>query len=528
MELKSSDLMMETRHIVIVGGGTAGWLMAARLGAMADRSFDITLVESPAVPTVGVGEGTWPSMKATLQAIGLSERQLLAECDASLKQGTLFRGWRTGNDDDVYLHPFSLPPEYASKNLAECWRRGGIEKPFHEMVTPQGLIASGYQAPKTHDTPDYAFALNYGYHVDAVKFAALLRQHSITRFNVCHREAHVTGVSCGDDGFLTAVVLDTGERLSGDFFIDCSGHRALLIGEHLGAPLHDAAAVLPNNRAVVTQIPYREPDEEIHSCTQSTAQSAGWIWDIGLQSRRGVGYVHCADFVSEEDATECLRQYAAGNIGAERAADLSFRTLNFKPGFRTTPWINNCVAVGLSAGFIEPLEASALAMVEQAAASLVDSFPVGRALMGPCSRAFNRKMRGHWDSIQEFLQLHYVLSERHDTAYWRAASSVDSISQLLSDKLALWQVRAPWHLDTPRIDELFPAASYQYVWLGMNGHLQSQGLGSGTTRDEVLKELDPILFSVRERALKLQRTMPGNRQLLNALRINNESAMVTA
>ena len=152
--------MGTTEHVVIVGGGTAGWLTAARLCAMANRQFDITLVESPSVPTVGVGEGTWPSMKATLQAIGLSERVLISECDASLKQGTLFHGWRTGAADDSYLHPFSLPPEYASKNIAEYWRRDGLRYPFHEVVTPQALIATTHKAPKTADTPDYAFALN--------------------------------------------------------------------------------------------------------------------------------------------------------------------------------------------------------------------------------------------------------------------------------------------------------------------------------------------------------------------------------
>lgn len=520
--------MTETRRVVIVGGGTAGWLVAARLGAMPDRQFGISLVESPSVPTVGVGEGTWPSMKATLQSIGLSERVLLTDCDASLKQGTLFHGWRTGADHDAYIHPFSLPSDYASKNLADYWRRGRVDRPFHELITPQGLIANNYQAPKTADTPEYAFALNYGYHVDAVKFAALLSEHSVARFGVEHIRAHVEGVVCSDDGFIESVQLDSGEALAGDLFIDCSGQKALLIGEHFGSAFQPADDVLPNNRAVVTQIPYDEPEQEIHSCTRSTAQACGWIWDIGLQSRRGVGYVHCADFVSEEEATRTVREYAAQSVGKERAEALTCRTLNFQPGFRPTPWINNCVAVGLSAGFIEPLEASALAMIEQAASSLTESFPLNKALMGPCSRAFNRKMVAHWDSIQEFLKLHYVLSERVDTDYWRAARCIDSASQCLRDKLALWQVRAPWHLDTPRIDELFPAASYQYVWLGMNGHLQVPGPEASGEQRGILEDLDPILFSVRERALKLQRTMPGNRQLLNALRTNNNSATVTA
>jgi hypothetical protein len=523
--------MSTTQQVVIVGGGTAGWLTAARLGAMADRQFDITLVESPNVPTVGVGEGTWPSMKATLQAIGLSERVLISECDASLKQGTLFQGWRTGAADDSYLHPFSLPPEYASKNVAEYWRRDGLRYPFHEVVTPQTLIATTYKAPKTADTPDYAFALNYGYHVDAVKFAALLRQHSISRFNVRHVEGHVAGVSSDAEGFLMSLELESGDRLFGDFFVDCSGQRALLIGEHFKVPFQSARDVLPNNRAVVAQVPYDAPNDEIHSCTQSTAQDCGWIWDIGLQSRRGVGYVHNADFISEAEATQTLRNYAEQSVGAKVAQDLACRTLNFEPGYRGTPWTHNCVAVGLSAGFIEPLEASALAMIEQAASFLVDSFPVNRDLMGPASRAFNRKMESNWASIQEFLKLHYVLSDRDDTPYWQQARDETSISEGLSDKLALWQIRAPWHPDTPRIDELFPAASYQYVWLGMNGHLNGV-IGSAGQGDKdhasSSADLDPILFKVRERALQLSRAMPGNRQLLNALRMNNPSATVTA
>jgi hypothetical protein len=292
-----------------------------------------------------------------------------------------------------------------------------------------------------------------------------------------------------------------------------------------------ARQVLPNNRAVVAQVPYNEPNDEIHSCTQSSAQDCGWIWDIGLQSRRGIGYVHNADLISEADATQALRDYAEQSVGAQVAKDLACRTLNFEPGYRTTPWTHNCVAVGLSAGFIEPLEASALAMIEQAASFLVESFPVNRDLMGPASRAFNRKMQSNWASIQEFLKLHYVLSDRDDTPYWRQAKDEAGISEALSDKLALWQVRAPWHPDTPRIDELFPAASYQYVWLGMNGHLNGV-LGSekqgGTNNVGNSSDLDSILFKVRERALQLSRAMPGNRQLLNALRMNNPAATVTA
>lgn len=513
--------MQATQRVVIVGGGTAGWLAAARLGAMQRAGVSITLVESPNVPTVGVGEGTWPSMRATLQAIGLSEREMLSYCNASLKQGTLFRGWRDGEQRDVYLHPFSLPPEYSSTNLAEYWRAGGLEVPFSDVITPQAMIAATNRAPKTADTPDYAFALNYGYHLDAVKFADLLRKHSVDRLGVHHVLDHVNEVHQDAEGYLTRIDLEGGGVLEGDLFIDCTGQRALLLNDHMGAEFTSMRGVLPNNRAVVTQVPYVNPDDEIHSCTQSTAQACGWIWDIGLQSRRGVGYVHDADFISEADAEATLRAYVAETASPDIAEAVQCRVLNFEPGYRDTPWLNNCVAVGLSAGFIEPLEASALAMIEQAVSFLVDNFPHDRALMGPVSRAFNAKMQDHWASIIEFLKLHYVLSERDDTEYWRRARDMAGTPEALQDKMALWQIRAPWHSDAPRVDALFPAASYQYVWLGMGGHRKAEPMGR--LPEGTLRELDRTLNGVREKAVKLQKSMPGNRELLNALTLQTRA-----
>ncbi len=509
--------MQTTTQIIIVGGGTAGWLTAARVAAARD-DVSVTVVESPDVPTVGVGEGTWPTMRTTLQSIGLSERDVLKHCDASFKQGTLFRGWRDGSPEDQYLHPFSLPPEYSVTNVADFWRRGILKGDFSEAVTPQSALAVTGKAPKTLDTPDYAFAVNYGYHFDAVKFANLLREHCTQKLAVTHIPDHVQDVALDQDGFIAAVSLKEQGDLTGDFFVDCTGHRALLLAGQLGAEYVSVRDVLPNNRAVVVQVPYASQDDEIFSCTQSTARDCGWIWDIGLQSRRGVGYVHDGDSISEDEASATLLDYVAQTANAETVAKLQPRTLNFEPGYRPTPWINNCVAVGLSAGFIEPLEASALAMIEQAASFLVDNFPVNRALMAPVSRAFNAKMNEHWDSIQEFLKLHYVLTERRDTAYWRRASAPEGTPEALKDKMALWQLRAPWHVDAPRVDALFPAASYQYVWLGMNGHrMATSGDTAPKVSPQAMQNLDRSLHDVREKTRRLSQAMPGNRALLNAL-----------
>lgn len=511
-----SVAMMETKHVVIVGGGTAGWLAAARLGAMRRAGIGITVVESPNVATVGVGEGTWPSMRTTLQSIGLSERDVLRHCNASLKQGTLFQGWRNGGSGDSYLHPFSLPPEYANTNLAECWRTGSIPVAFSDAVTAQSALVAQNRAPKTTDTPDYAFAVNYGYHLDAVKFASLLRQHSVERLGVVHISDHVTRVHLDEAGFIASIDLQNGEKLCGDLFIDCTGQRSLLLAEVLGAEFTSVADILPNNRALVAQVPYADASAEINSCTLSTAMDNGWVWDIGLQNRRGVGYVHDANRISVEQAETTLRDYIASTSDEATANSVRVRALEFDPGYRATPWLKNCVAIGLSAGFIEPLEASALAMIEQGVSWLVENFPSNRALMEPVGRSFNRKMTDNWDSIVEFLKLHYVLSKRDDSEYWRFARSAGSTPQVLLDKLALWQLRAPWHTDSPRVDALFPAASYQYVWLGMDGHAESSSPPVSPDSNR-LKSLDRTLNSVREKALALSRSMPGNRELLTAL-----------
>lgn len=510
--------MQPTREVIIVGGGTAGWLAAARLGALSRGRLNITLIESPNIPTVGVGEGTWPSMRSTLQACGLSEIEVLRECDASLKQGTLFSGWRNGAPGDEYIHPFSLPADYGSCNLAEYWHHGACSGVFGDVVTPQSAVAKIGKAPKAADTPDYAFAVNYGYHFDAVKFAALLSRHAVQNLGVRHLVDEVVGCRADAEGFIAQVILKTEAPVSGDFFLDCSGQRALLIGDHYGEPLQSVRHVLPNNRAVVAQVPYANADDEIHSCTRSTAASTGWIWDIGLQSRRGVGYVHDGDVITQDEAREELEHYIAKTAPTGITEQLRYRTLHFDPGYRDRPWRGNAVAIGLSAGFIEPLEASALAMIEQAVNFLCDSFPDCRDLMGPASRRFNAKMRDHWGTILEFLKLHYVLSERDDSPYWRRARDVDGAPEALLDKLALWRVRAPWHEDAPRLDGLFPVASYQYVWLGMGGHQRQDRAGNAFMSDITdTSRLDKALNGVRERSLQLQRVLPSNRQLLNTL-----------
>ena len=452
--------------VVIVGGGTAGWLTAALLAAQA-KHVCVTLIESPDIPTIGVGEGTWPSIRRSLQKIGLSERDLLTFADASFKQGTHFAGWLNGSSDDIYHHPFSLPADYASTNLAPAWLALGRGR-FDHFVASQSAVIERGLAPRQAQMPEYAFALNYAYHFDAGKFAQLLKEHSVTKLGVTHVSANVSEIVGGGDADIEAVVLERGERISADLFIDCTGHRSLLLGESCQVSFRAVDDILFNNAAVAVQVPHASADARIASATLSTATQSGWVWDIALQSRRGIGQVFSTRFDDSNSVQQQLLNYvqADPSLDARGLTEDSFRTLSFKAGYRKQFWKNNCVAIGLSAGFVEPLEASAIALIEVSAGLLADSFPADRSLMAPLAARFNRKLSYHWEQIIDFLKLHYVLSQRTG-AYWDAHRDKSTWTDSLREKLVIWQQQSPYHQDAPLLDELFPSASLQYVLYGM-------------------------------------------------------------
>ena len=501
------------RKVVIVGGGTAGWI-TANMVAEACRRLDcvVELVESADIPTIGVGEGTWPSMRMTLRRSGLSEDEFLRTCDASFKQGTRFLGWSGRQVGDDYCHPFSLPVEYASLNPAAYWLASESKTPFAEFVTPQARLIERGLAPKQFETPQYAFAFNYGYHLDAGAFASLLHENAVGR-GVGYIVGNVAHVDARPDGDIAAVVLDTGERIEGDLFVDCTGQRALLIGGHYGVRLTSVKDRLFNDTAIAVQVPYACRDAPIASATYATAQPAGWIWDIGLQSRRGVGYVHSSAHVEHAAALQTLRRYLERTSPGVDLGSLSFRRIPFEPGYRATSWVANCVAVGLAAGFVEPLEASALALIEQSAGMIADQLPRDRQIMDATAKRFNSKMQHHWNRIVEFLKLHYVTSARDDDDYWRDNRSPASWPESLRDKLALWQQQTPWHDDAPRIDELFPSASYQYVLYGM-GFRPTYDVREHSLQNEARARADRLFHETRSKTQQVATLLPDNRTLL--------------
>jgi tryptophan halogenase len=501
--------------VVVVGGGTAGWLtacvIAAERRAAGDMRSAVVLIESPDIPTIGVGEGTWPSLRTTLRRICFDEVALFREADASFKQGTCFLGWSGGGDADRYYHPFSLPAGYAATNLAQAWLANGGVGEFAGFVTPQSAVIDRGLAPKQAAMPDYAIAVNYAYHLDAGRFADLLRVHAVERLGVRHVRANVVRIEGAPDADIEAVMLDTGGREAGDLFVDCTGHRALLLGEHYGVPLLPVGDVLFNDSAIAAQVPYADPQSPIPCTTNSTATPAGWIWDIALQSRRGIGHMYASSFTSEDEARRMLADYVGADPTLKDTDSAGWRTLRFQPSYRARFWERNCVAVGLSAGFIEPLEASAIALIEQSAALIARQLPRERAIMDAVARQFNDKLAYHWQRIIEFLKLHYAVSRRDDSEYWRAHRCRSSWPQSLADKLLLWRQQTPYHQDAPMLDELFPSASYQYVLYGMG--FRPQYMPACT--DSV--ELAQAAQDVQTQSRRLVAGLTPNRSLIQEL-----------
>lgn len=489
-------------RIVIVGGGTAGWLAACRIAAAAP-SLSVTLVESPDVATIGVGEGTWPTMRGTLAKIGIPEAEFLLACDASFKQGSRFVGWVSGSADDAYLHPFTPPVEAAPRELVAGW--AGQDRAFADAVTAQTRVARLDLAPRQRAMPDYAGALNYAYHLDAGKFAALLRRHATERLGVRHVRDHVTGVDRAEDGDIAAVRTRAHGPVAGDLFLDCTGHAALLIGGALGVPVVDQGEILFNDRALVVQVPVA-PDAPIASQTDATAHAAGWIWDIGLPTRRGIGCVYASAFLSDDEAAETLAAYVARAVPG--AGSIAPRRLTFRSGYRERFWVRNCLAVGLAAGFLEPLEASAIVSIELSLDALLDGFPASRAAMDIHARRFDALFRYRWKRIVEFLKLHYVLSRRDDP-YWRAHRDPATIPPRLAELIALWREQPPSRADFPQMDEVFPAASHQYVLYGMGFAPPPAG--------PVVPAAAPDFRGVEQRARALAASLPTNRAYLSAL-----------
>ena len=457
------------KRIVIVGGGAAGWLTAAYLtGPLSvgkPGGVEITLVEAPDIPILGVGEGTFPSILKTLKRIGLDEGDFIKGSGATFKQGIRFDHWLHAPGEkgrDHYFHPFQSAQSPDEMALLPYWLLGhaGKDIGWDEAVTVQKAVADQSRGPKTADGPQYDGPLRYAYHFDAMSFAAVLRDKA-KALGVRHLVDRVEDVALAEDGSIASLTTRENGSLSADLYIDCTGFRAQLIGQALKAPFSSCRSSLFCDRAVAMPVPYERPDAPIASYTICAAQEAGWIWDIGLRSRRGIGHVFSSAHTDEDRAEQVLRNHIGP--AAEKG---EVRTFRFEPGFRETPWVKNCVAVGLAGGFFEPLEATGIVTVEVAAWLISYLFPWGGDTESS-ARQFNHFMRRRYERIVDFLKLHYCLTKRTDNDFWRDNADPASIPDSLKDLLDRWRFREPDAVDFDMNYETFADMSWQFVLYGM-------------------------------------------------------------
>ena len=514
--------MSHKRRILIVGGGTAGWLTAAYLAkflGLSERShIEVTLLESPNIGIIGVGEGTFPTIRSTLQFLGIDEKRFIRETSATFKQGIRFVDWaRTPVDGQHqhYVHPFEAPFYSEGTNLVPYWllQDAANRPPFAQAVTIQDRVVDAMRAPKRSSDGAYTAPLNYAYHFDAIKFAKLLAERA-RELGVQHREATLSGVSLDATGAIDYIDTLQHGRFKGDLYIDCTGFRAELIGQALGTPFKSVRDHLFADRALTCKLPLdlgRElagaPDAPMESCTIATAHEAGWTWDIGLNGSRGIGCVYSSNHISDERAADILRAY----IGPGHE-DVVPRSIPFAAGYREQQWVKNCVAVGLSAGFLEPLESTGLVLIEAAAGMVAEMLPHSGPMQAP-ARRFNQLMTARFESIVNFLKLHYCLSQRQEP-FWRDNANPASIPDQLTEYLEQWKLRPPGRFDFVLDTETFAFFNYQYILYGMG---YKTDLSAGRDDFPQTEEANRLFAKIQRFGDRALADLPSHRALIQQI-----------
>ncbi|MCL1094572.1 tryptophan halogenase family protein [Shewanella kaireitica] len=500
---------MNIKKIAIVGGGTAGWLAANHLGKMAVNHdhLSVTLIESPDIPTIGVGEGTVPAIRQSLQSFGISETEFIRSCDVTFKQSIKFANWLDNTKhakDNFYHHLFDMPGPIG-EDLTRLWllKKG---KPYAQSVSPQHAVCEAYKGPKTIRDAEYRGHLGYAYHLNAAKFAKLLGANACEKFNVEHITANVGKVILGPEGEIKSLETDTKGTLEFDFYIDCSGFASLLIDKALKVPFVSKAEQLFVDKAIAVQVP-TAADAPIPPFTIATAHQAGWIWDIALSNRRGVGFVYSTKYMDDVAAEEKLNKYLGGKLD-----QYQHRTLPMTVGYRERSWEKNCVALGLAQGFLEPLEATSILLTDFAAGFLADRFPTTTELQSLTRDRFNHVMQYAWERVVDFIKLHYCLSDRTDSQFWIDNRLPETMSAELTKRLSLWQSFVPNREDFFSKFEIFDLENYLYVLYGMESmpEVGSCDIQINEATLEQHKKLELI-------ANKMADELPEHRQLLDKI-----------
>ena len=453
-----SDTLIQ--DIVIVGGGTAGWMTAAALSTVVGNRYRIRVVESDEIGIVGVGEATIPMIQRFNRVLGVDENEFLRETQGTFKLGIEFVNW--GRRGDRYMHGFGrVGQDLWTVPFDQYWhhmRAQGRAAPLEQYsITRMASLANKFMPARTDIGNSPLADINYAYHFDASLYARYLRRLSEgrgvrrTEGKITHAERRGEGAH---PGHIAAVVMESGERIEGDLFVDCSGMRALLIEQTLQTGYEDWRHWLPCDRALAVPCASVSP---LTPYTRSTAHGAGWQWRIPLQHRTGNGHVYCSQFIGDDEAASTLLRHLDGKPLADP------RPIHFTTGMRSKAWNENVVAIGLSSGFLEPLESTSIHLIQAAIQQLIDLFP-DRSFDPADISEFNRSSRFHYERIRDFIILHYHLNQRDDSEFWKACAHM-AIPDTLREKIELYRS----HGRVVRFNnELFTEVGWLQVMEGQN------------------------------------------------------------
>ncbi len=454
--------MQPLNTIVIVGGGTAGWMAATALSTALRGRYKIRLVESDEIGIVGVGEATIPMIQRFNTVAGIDEAEFMKATNGTFKLGVEFVNW--GKNGDRYMHGFGrLGQDLWMVGFDQYWHKAHAQGKARDLadysITRAASRANKFMHPRSDLGNSPLADIAYAYHFDASLYARHLRKLSEGR-GVERIEGKITQVSQRPaDGHVDAVVLESGQRIEGDLFIDCSGFRGLLIEQTLQTGFEDWTHWLPCDRAMAV------PCESVPAWTpytRATAHKSGWQWRIPLQSRIGNGHVYCSQYISDDEAAAVL----LSNLDGKPLADP--RPIRFKTGMRKQSWNKNVVAIGLASGFLEPIESTSIHMIQAAVSMLLDYFP-DQGFSQKDVDAYNALSRFHYERIRDFIILHYKLNQRDDAAFWQACAAME-IPDTLREKMELFRT----HGRIQRVNnELFTEVAWMQVFTGQNLHPQS-------------------------------------------------------
>jgi len=485
--------MNRIRRVIIVGGGTAGWMAASGLVKSLGANIDITLVESDEIGTVGVGEAVIPLIKSFHALLELDEREFLHAVNGTIKLGIEFENW--GRLGDSYFHPFGpTGVEAWAAQFHHYWLKARRQGEAHALRN-FSLEASLAQAGRfTLDSEPQA---QYAYHFDASAYAKFLR--TLSEANGVKRvEGKVVDVKVhGESGFIQSVQLESGEQIEGDLFIDCSGFRGLLIQQVLKTEWEDWSHWLRNNSAVAVQTESVAPPAPY---TRSTARASGWQWKIPLQNRVGNGLVYSSDYIADDEAKKALLDNLEGSTINEP------RTIKFRTGRRVQQWVKNCVAVGLSSGFLEPLESTSIHLIQNSVLRLVRMFPAME--IDPVEvRQFNNETTAEIEQIRDFIILHYKVTQRSDSRYWTDCREM-AVPESLAHKIALFGSNARAVREN---SEMFRERSWAAVMLGQGIEPRGYHPFVDNLNDQ---QLHALMAQVRTNVSRIVDASPSHREFL--------------